>query len=250
MIQQASRPSAGVLAILMGLVTLLIGAGGVVGQLQDSLNTIWGVEPKPGRGLWGLVRDRFVSFGMVLGIGFLLLVSLVVSAGLAAAIQFMGGVLPGGAVVWHGVEVLVSFGLITVLFALIYKVLPDVHLAWRDVGIGAAMTSLLFTVGKLLLGLYLGRKGVTSAYGAASSLVLVWVYYSALIFFFGAEFTQVYANTYGRGVKPDQNAQVIEDKTARAQGAVREGSADHAPHPQDAAKGEMDSSQRYDGHAQ
>jgi Virulence factor BrkB/Putative Actinobacterial Holin-X, holin superfamily III len=102
LIQQASRPSAGVLAILMGLVTLLIGAGGVVGQLQDSLNTIWGVEPKPGRGLWGLVRDRFVSFGMVLGIGFLLLVSLVVSAGLAAAIQFMGGVLPGGQ--WCGME--------------------------------------------------------------------------------------------------------------------------------------------------
>jgi membrane protein len=221
LIQQASRPSSGILAALLGIVTLLIGAGGVVGQLHDSLNTIWGVEPKPGRGLWGLLRDRFLSFGMVLGIGFLLLVSLVVSAGLAALIQVMGGMLPGGAVVWHGVELLVSFGLITVLFALIYKVLPDVHLAWRDVWIGAAMTSLLFTLGKLLLGLYLGRKGVTSAYGAAGSLVLVllWVYYSALIVFFGAEFTQVYANTYGAGVRPTEQAVAITHKAQAPSGS-------------------------------
>ncbi len=222
LIQQASQPSAGILAILMGTVTLLIGAGGVVGQLQDSLNTIWGVEPKPGRGLLGLVRDRFVSFGMVLGIGFLLLVSLVVSAGLAAVIQVLGGVLPGGEALWHGLEVLVSFGLITVLFALIYKVLPDVHLAWRDVWIGAAVTSLLFTLGKLLLGLYLGRKGVTSAYGAASSLVLIllWVYYSALIVFFGAEFTRVYASVYGAGVAPTDNAQPLSAGTRPQPGSV------------------------------
>jgi len=221
LIQQASRPSSGILAVLIGIVTLLIGAGGVVGQLQNSLNTIWGVEPKPGRGLLGLVRDRFVSFGMVLGIGFLLLVSLVVSAGLAAVIQVIGGVLPGGAVVWHGVELLVSFGLITVLFALIYKVLPDVRLAWRDVWIGAAMTSLLFTLGKFLLGLYLGRKGVTSAYGAAGSLVLVllWVYYSALIVFFGAEFTQVYANAYGAGVRPDAQAVAVMEKAQAPSGS-------------------------------
>jgi membrane protein len=201
---------------------LLVGAGGVVGQLQDSLNTILGVELKPGRGLLGLLRERLVSFALVLGIGFLLLVSLTVSAGLAAVSQFMGGVLPGGAVVWHGVDVLISFGFITVLFALIYKVLPDVHLAWRDVWIGAALTSLLFTLGKLLLGLYLGHSGVTSAYGAAGSLVVVllWVYYSALIVFFGAEFLRVYASVYGAGVAPADNAQPLSAGTRPQPGSV------------------------------
>jgi membrane protein len=132
------------------------------------------------------------------------------------------------------VELLVSFGFITLLFALIYKILPAVDIAWQDVWVGAGMTALLFTVGKFLIGLYLGSSGLTSAYGAAGSLVLilVWVYYSALIFFFGAEFTQVYANTYGRGVKPDRNAIAVEDKTARAKKEVQgdEGSRARRPH--------------------
>ena len=211
LIQNASTPSSGLLATLIGVVTLLLGAGGVVGQLQDSLNTIWGVTPKPGLGLMGLVRARFFSFGLVLGIGFLLLVSLVVSAALSAFLQFVAGASVGKSVVWHGVELLVSFGLTTLLFALIYKVLPDVRLAWQDVGMGAAMTALLFTLGKLLIGLYLGHSGVSSAYGAAGSLivVLLWVYYSAVIFFFGAEFTQVYATTYGAGVTPDEHAVAV-----------------------------------------
>ncbi len=225
LLRSASRPAAGVLGTLISIVTLLIGAGGVVGQLQDSLNTIWGVTPKPGRGLWGMLQDRFVSLGMVLGVGFLLLVSLIVSTALSAAIHFVSGALPGGEGLWHIVELVVSLGFITLLFALIYKFLPAVEIAWRDVWVGAAMTAALFTLGKFLIGLYLGHSGVSSAYGAASSLVLVlvWVYYSGLIFFFGAEFTQVYANTYGRGVKPDPDAQVVEDKTARAQDTRREG---------------------------
>jgi membrane protein len=219
LLHSASQPQSGLLGTLLGIVTLLIGAGGVVGQLQDSLNTIWGVAPKPGRGLLGMVQDRFVSLGMVLGVGFLLLVSLVVSTVLSAAIHFLSGALPGGEGLWHVVELVVSFGFVTLLFALIYKVLPAVEIAWRDVWVGAGMTAVLFTVGKFLLGLYLGQSGVTSAYGAAGSLVLVlvWVYYSGLIFFFGAEFTQVYANTYGTGVKPDETAMAVEDKAAQAQ---------------------------------
>src|SRR5262249_46367623 len=149
-----------------------------------------------------------VSFAMVLGVGFLLLVSLLVSAALAAMIHVMQGVLPGGDVLWQGIEFVVSLGLITLLFAMIYKVLPDVEISWWEVWIGAAMTAILFTVGKFLLGLYLGRKGVTSPYGAAGSLVLVllWVYYSALIFFFGAAFTKVYTSTYSAGVQPSTEA--------------------------------------------
>jgi membrane protein len=167
----------------------------------------------------GMVQDlHFVSLAMVLGVGFLLLVSLVVSTGLSAALHFLSGRLPGGEALWNSVELGVSFGLVSVLFALIYKVLPAVPLAWRDVWVGAGITALLFTLGKFLLGLYLGQSGVSSAYEAAGSLVvvLVWVYYAGLIFFFGAEFTQVYANTYGTGVKPGKDAMVVEDKSSWA----------------------------------
>jgi membrane protein len=211
MIKNAGARGSGITATLLGVGTLLIGAGGVVGQLQDSLNTIWGVAPKPGLGILGLLRARFFSLAMVLGLGFLLLVSLLVSAALTAALQFVGA--GGESVLWQGVEFVVSLGVITLLIALIYKVLPDVHMAWRDVLIGAAVTALLFTLGKFLIGLYLGSSATESAYGAAGSLVvvLVWVYYSALIFFFGAEFTQVYANTYGAGVTPDEHAVAVTD---------------------------------------
>jgi membrane protein len=233
LLHSASQPQSGLLGTLLGIVTLLIGAGGVVGQLQDSLNTIWGVAPKPGRGLLGMLQDRFVSLGMVLGVGFLLLVSLVVSTVLSAAIHFLSGALPGGEGLWHVVELVVSFGFVTLLFALIYKVLPAVEITWRDVWVGAGMTAVLFTVGKFLLGLYLGQSGVTSAYGAAGSLVLVlvWVYYSGLIFFFGAEFTQVYANTYGRGVTPDATAIAVEDKAAQAQHGGHEAPERQSPRP-------------------
>ena len=208
LLHSASTTGSGVVATVVGVVTLLIGAGGVVGQLQEALNTMWGVEAKSEGGIWGLVRRRVVSFAIVLGVGFLLLVSLLISAALAAMVQVVQGALPGGAALWHGIEFVVSLGLITLLFALIYKAVPDVNITWRDVRIGAAVTAGLFTVGKFLLGLYLGRKGITSPYGAAGSLVLVllWVYYSGLIFLFGAAFTKVHAAAHGTDVQPARHA--------------------------------------------
>jgi membrane protein len=218
MIENASdQPKTGMISTVIGIIALILGAGGVVGQLQTSLNTIWGVEPKPGQGVWGFIRQRFISFAMVLGIGFLLLVSLVVSAVVTGITEFVGTFFGGTELVAHALDLIVSFALITVLFAMIYKFLPDVKIQWGDVWIGAALTSLLFTIGKFLIGLYLGSSGVTSAYGAAGSLitVLLWVYYSALIFFLGAEFTQVYASQYGSGVKPTEHAQPIAAETEK-----------------------------------
>src|SRR5918999_3323508 len=166
MIQNASdKPKTGIFSTLLGIIALIFGAGGVVGQLQTSLNTIWGVTPKPGQGVWGFIRQRFISFGMVLGIGFLLLVSLVVSALLAGLTQLMGTLFGGTAFLAHALDLLVSFVFVTALFAMIYKFLPDVRIEWRDVWIGAAPTSFLFTVGKFLIGSYLGSSGATSAYG-------------------------------------------------------------------------------------
>ncbi len=213
MIQNASsQPKTGMISAVIGFIALILGAGGVVGQLQTALNTIWGVEPKPGQGIWGFLRQRFVSYAMLLGIGFLLLVSLVVSAVAASLTKFVGGYFGGAEVLAHGLDFVISFLLITVLFAMIYKYLPDVRIEWRDVWIGAALTSVLFTIGKVLIGLYLGRSGVSSTFGAAGSLitVLLWVYYSGLIFFLGAEFTQVYASQYGSGVAPAANAEPID----------------------------------------
>jgi membrane protein len=212
MVQNASnKPKTGMFSTVLGVIFLLFGAGGVVGQLQTSLNTVWGVTPKSGQGIWGFVRQRFVSFAMVLGIGFLLLVSLAVSALMSGFTQVIGNVFGATAVLVHALDLGISFVFVTALFAMIYKYLPDVRIQWRDVWVGAALTSLLFTIGKFLIGLYLGTSGVTSTYGAAGSLitVLLWVYYSSLIFFLGAEFTQVYAREYGSGVVPAENAQPI-----------------------------------------
>jgi membrane protein len=210
MIENASaKPKTGIISTVVGAVTLLIGAGGVVGQLQTSLNKVWGVEPKPGQGIWVFIRQRFVSFAMVLAVGFLLLISLVVSAVLSALSQFMGSLIGGAAFVGHLLDIVVSLAFITMLFAMIYKFIPDVQIRWKDVWIGAALTSILFTIGKFLIGLYLGSSSVGSAYGAAGSLVtiLLWVYYSSLIFLVGAEFTQSYASTYGSGVVPAPHAE-------------------------------------------
>lgn len=231
MIQNASdKPKTGMISTVVGAIALLFGAGGVVGQLQTSLNTIWGVAPKRGLGVWGFVRQRFVSFAMVLAVGFLLLVSLVVSALLAGITELLNSVFNGGAFIAHALDVVVSFAFITLLFAMIFKFLPDARIQWRDVWIGAALTSLLFTIGKFLIGLYLGTSGVTSAYGAAGSLitVLLWVYYSSLIFFFGAEFTQVYAAQYGSGVVPAENAQSLAAETAARQSPPPEKRSAHA----------------------
>jgi membrane protein len=201
-IRSASTPRSGIVATVVGIATSFLGAAGVVAQLQSALNTIWQVEPQPGRGVLGVVKDYVVSFLMVLGLGFFLLVSLVVSTGMSALSHSVTAVLPGGAVVWQWVDFLVSFALITVLFALTYKIVPHVRIAWKDVWIGAAMTSLLFTIGKFLIGWYLAHNSVTSAYGAAGSVVIIllWVYYSAQVFFFGAEFTRVYAHKHGAGI--------------------------------------------------
>ena len=209
MIQNASeKPNAGIVSALIGIAALLFGAGGVVGQLQTSLNKIWGVEPKPGQGVWGFLRQRFVSFAMVLAIGFLLLVSLVVSALVSALTAVIGTLFGGAAVVTHAIDLVISFVFVTLLFAMIYRFLPDGRIRWKDVWTGAALTSLLFAIGKSLIGLYLGTSGVTSIYGAAGALitVLLWVYYSSLIFFLGAEFTEVYATEYGSGVVPSERA--------------------------------------------
>ena len=207
-IKNASRPQAGAIASVLSVVILLIGATGLFAELQDSLNTIWDVKAKPGRGIITIIRQRFLSFTMILGIGFLLLVSLVISAGLSALITYFSHVLPGIDSIWQMLNFILSFAITTVIFALIFKVLPDVRITWSDVLIGALLTSFLFVIGKFLLGQYIGRSTLGSAYGAAGSLVVIiaWVYYAAQILFFGAEFTQVYARRYGTDITPTKNA--------------------------------------------
>ncbi len=207
MLANTNYQSGGIIASVIGLVTLLLGAAGVFYQLKDALNTIWEIEPTSG-GILRTVKAQFISFTMVLGIGFLLLVSLVLSAILTAANDWIAGMLPGADVLVQVLNFALSFGVITALFALIYKVLPDTSVRWGDVWIGAGVTALLFSIGKFLIGLYLGHSSVASSYGAAGSFVvlLVWIYYSAQIFLFGAEFTQVYARQHGSrtAVSPKQ----------------------------------------------
>jgi membrane protein len=212
--QKASQPGKSAVATIIGVALALFGASGVFGQLQDALNTIWGVKAKPGTGIWGFVRSRFLSFAMVGGVCFLLLVSLTLESLLKGFSHYVQSVLPGGLVVAMGVYLVFDFAVIVLLFAMIFKFLPDAKIQWRDVWMGAVMTAIFFGVGKWLLGLYLGSGAAGSAYGPASSLItlLLWVYYSSQILLFGAEFTQVYANRSGRGVKPDEYAVRIEQK--------------------------------------
>jgi len=195
---KASKPSSSIPAAVIGVVTLLVGAGGVFGYLQDMMNKIWRVEKKTKGGIWNLVRSRFLSLAMVLGSGFLLLVSLVVSAGISAVADRFS---TEASVLFQVVHQVVSWAVVSLLFALIFRYLPDTRprIAWRDVWIGAGMTSLLFALGQFLIGLYLGRASVASVYGGAGSLVIVllWTYYSGLILFFGAEMTAVFANRWG-----------------------------------------------------
>jgi membrane protein len=213
-VYNANQHGSGALASAIGVALLLIGAGAVVGQLQQSLNVIFGVTPKPEIDWWALIRARSFSYAMLLAIGFLLLVSLIVTTVLSAISKYFGDLLPSLAAIWPVVDLVSSFALVTLLFAMIYKILPDVHIAWRDAVIGAALTSLLFSVGKLMIGLYLGRSTVAAAYGAAGSVVtiMLWVYYSALIVFYGAEITQLYATQAGSGV----DANELADKTEPA----------------------------------
>ena len=199
MIEEARKPAAGIIATVLAMVMLLLGATGVFAQLQEALNTIWSVEEKPGEGLWKLLKDRFVSLMAVLGTGFLLLISLIISAGLSAIGAALGNFLPVPGFLLQIINFFVSFAIVTLLFAMIYKLLPDISIQWGDVWIGAIIASLLFTIGKFLIGLYLGKSDVGIAYGAAGSLVviLIWVYYASQIFLFGAEFTAVYAHSRG-----------------------------------------------------
>jgi len=198
-LQGLNQPRAGLLATLVGLGVLLVGATTVFAELQSAMNRIWRTPAPVPRGVWQLVRSRLLSLGMVLGIGFLLMVSLVVSAGLAALGRWWGPWFEQVAMLGEAINLVVSLALMAVLFAMIYKWMPRVKLAWRDVWIGAALTALLFTVGKTLIGLYIGRSGVASPFGAAASLVvlLLWVYYSAQIFLLGAEITWVFARRHG-----------------------------------------------------
>jgi membrane protein len=224
MVQRANEnQGTGIVASIIGVVTLLFAASGVFGELQDSLDTIWEVQPKPGLGIWGTLKKRFFSFAMVLGVGFLLLVSLVVSAALGALGTLVAGDQANQTLIWKVINFAVSFGVTTLLFALIFKVIPDAKVQWRDVWIGAVATALLFTIGKAVLGWYLGRPGTTSAYGAAGSFValLLWVYYSAQILFLGAEFTQVYAREYGSKIEPDADAVPVTEEARAQQGIPR-----------------------------
>jgi membrane protein len=219
-IANASQPKSGIIASIFGIAALLFGASGVFGELQEGLNTVWEVQPKPGRGIAGIIKDRFLSLTMVFGVGFLLLVSLVLSAGLSALGEYLKGLLPLPEVILQGLNFIISFVVISLLFAMLFKVLPDAKIAWNDVWIGAVITALLFTVGKFLLGLYIGRSSVGSAYGAAGSLIviLIWIYYSSQILFLGAEFTKVYANKYGSLIQPDEDAMAVTEEVRAQQG--------------------------------
>jgi membrane protein len=208
---QASKPAAGKIASLIAGITLLLGATGLFVELQDALNTIWNVQMRSGQGIKGFVRNRLLTFAMVAGIGFLLLVSLILTAVLAALGKFMGDRFPLLEPVGQLLNIVASFVVIMLLFAMIFKILPDVRIQWRDVWVGAALTSFFFNLGKFLIGYYLGKSSVSSAYGAAGSLavILLWVYYSAQILFFGAEFTEVYANKFGGRLAPIDGAEFI-----------------------------------------
>jgi len=239
LVSAARKPTTGVWATVIASATLFVGATGVFVQLQDALNSIWGVRRKPGRGVRNFIKDRVLSFALIIGIGFLLLVSLVLSAALSALGNYMTGLLPAQETLWQGINFVISFVVITLLFAMIFKVLPDVKIAWRDVWTGALLTALLFNLGKYLLGLYLGRSSVTSAYGAAGSLVVVllWVYYSAQILFFGAKFTQIYSARHGSRREPVPGAKPVTPKEAIAE----------QPHPvsgRKSTKGENAEAQR------
>jgi membrane protein len=229
MVENASRPGKGALGTVLGVGMLLFGAAGLFGQLQDALNTVWEVKPKPGRGVWGFVRDRFLSLSMVLGVAFLLLVSLIVSTVLSAVGGLLGDFRTG--VIGQIITTMFDLVVITALFALIFRYLPDAEVAWRDVWLGAAVTAALFTLGKFLIGLYLGRAGVGSAYGAAGSLavLLVWLYYATQIFLFGAELTKAYANRMGSRIRPKEHAEPVTPE-ARAQEGLSPEAAD-AGHP-------------------
>ncbi len=220
LIKSADEPKTGTFATIVGIITLVLGASGVFLALQDTLNTIWGVMVRPGAGIKEMLRSRLLSFGLVIAIGFLLLVSLVLQAALTAVSDFLNRTFPLLGVGLPILNFVISLAVITGLFAIMFKYLPDVQISWRDVGVGAFATSLLFTVGKILIGVYLGSSSTASVYGAAGSLVvlLLWIYYSAQILFLGAEFTQVYAMRFGSYIKPASGAMALTPEMRSYQG--------------------------------
>ena len=222
MIKNAAKPKSGTLATIIGVITLLLGAAGVFGQLKDALNTIWDVEEKKGCGILGMLKARFLSMAMVCGSGFLLLVSLLIDAAISAAShRLISGPMT---TLLQGVQLVVSFAVITVVFAAIFRYLPDLEtrVPWRDVWFGAAFTALLFVLGKFGLGLYISKAAPGSTFGAAGSLVvlLIWVYWSAQILFFGAEFTQVYSRSHGSMKAHGTRAEVRERREQARRGPV------------------------------
>ncbi len=221
-IANASTPGAGILPTILGVATLLFGATGVFTQLQDSLNTIWNVQPQPGQPIMTVVRQRLLAFVMVLLIGLLLIVSLIASTVLTGVINFIGDELPYSPLLINIFNNIFLFLLGTLLFATIFKILPDVKIAWSEVWLGAAVSALLFTLGRYLIGSFL-VTGIGSIYGAAGSLAitLLWVYYSGLILFLGAEFTQVYARRHGTRIMPTERAVAMTDETRAQQGIPR-----------------------------
>lgn len=213
MIANAGRSGSGVVGTIVGIAAALFGASGVFGQLQKALNHLWDVRLNPGGGWTAMLWSRVGSLGMVLAIAFLLLVSLVLSAGISAVGAYAQGLLPLPAWVFGILDAVLSIAVVSLLFGLIYKVLPDAEIAWRDVAFGAVATAVLFTVGKLLIGFYLGHSSLGSSYGAAGSLIvlLVWIYYSAQLVFFGAELTQVWARHHGSRIRPADNAVRVDE---------------------------------------
>jgi membrane protein len=213
LVKGAQEPEGRSLATIFSVVTLLIGAAGVFIQLKDALNSIWEVEVKPGISFWRRILNYIFSFSMVMAIAFLFLVSLLITTVLAAMTSAVKDIIPGPDVVAHVVDAIISLAMVILLFALIFKYLPDVKIAWTDVWLGASLTGLLFTLGKYLISAYLSTSAVSSSYGAAGSLVviLVWCYYSSQILFFGAELTQVCARFRGAHIVPSDNARLLKD---------------------------------------
>lgn len=208
MIVSASQFQPGLAGTVVGIGTFLLLVTGAIVELQDDLNLIWKATPSAGYGVWTFVKTRVISLALVVGIGFLLLVSLIIDAGLTALGAYLEAGFSGARVILQVLNSLVAFLIATLLFAMIFKLLPAVELTWRDVAMGAVMTAFLFTLGKILIGLYLGHSAVASAFGAAASIItiLLWVYYSSLILLFGAEFTKAYAESRGSRAPPERRA--------------------------------------------
>ena len=236
LLASVNKPSQGILGAVAGVALLVFGATTVFGELQDALDRIWRAPARMNGGLWSLLRARLLSFGMILGLAFLLMVSLVLGAAISAFGEWWGPAFGGRETLLQTVNVIVGFGLTTAVFAMIYKMMPRAHVQWHDVWLGALVTSLLFTIGKFLIGLYIGKSGVASGFGAAGSLVVVfiWVYYSAQIFLLGAEFTWVYAKTLG-SLRSREGVAEVTQKAARADGVPSRGEAAASPAGSDGA---------------